>query len=586
MSPKPEEGEDFETKLFFPTTSQNEEISDLKKFPPPEQKDEKEQILSAIGIWGKYQLQRCLLILIIIWLPTSFHLLNIVFYQADTDYWCKRPEHLSNVSVEDWKNFSNPNWVNEKDASVKSCKIKNYDYDRVYVGDDGKLEGPEVLSQELIPCSAWEYDKSFWQKTVIMDFDLVCDRYPLRKLQQQLTFMGLMCGVFISGLISDRWGRKRTMLCLLITVIIVGTASSFSPNYPTFLVGIFICGFSSLGYGTVMYVWMMEHVGGKYKTILGAAPHYNFGFWGLMTAVIAYLVPNWRHLQIIYSLPLVVLIGAYWLIPESARWLLANGRGSEAEEIIRHIAQVNGKHLPESFSLTPPKPSVTSKGPSKHGFIQLFMWPNLRKKTLICYYLWFSTALIYYGLTLNSNTLGTELFTTFSIGKLLEFPSITLVIFLLLKTGRRITLILFYSLAGASLCLTFFVPLNYFQYEWPILILNLLGRVSAINTLAVCYVYSAEVFPTVVRTAGLGSSSFWARVGPMIAPFIVELKTYGQQVPLVVFGVIALLAGFLVTFMPETSKTPLPDTIEDGEQIGNGDSLWASCKSKKQNCKA
>ena len=45
------------------------------------------------------------------------------------------------------------------------------------------------------------------------------------------------------------------------------------------------------------------------------------------------------------------------------------------------------------------------------------MWPNLRKKTLICYYLWFSTALIYYGLTLNSNTLGTDLFLTFSIGK-------------------------------------------------------------------------------------------------------------------------------------------------------------------------
>ena len=46
-----------------------------------------------------------------------------------------------------------------------------------------------------------------------------------------------------------------------------------------------------------MYVWMMEHVGGKYKTILGAAPHYNFGFWGLMTAVFAYCLPHWRHLQ-------------------------------------------------------------------------------------------------------------------------------------------------------------------------------------------------------------------------------------------------------------------------------------------------
>ena len=64
--------------------------------------------------------------------------------------------------------------------------------------------------------------------------------------------------------------------------------------------------------------------------------------------------------------------------------------------------------------------------------------------------------------------------------------------------------------------LTYFVPLNYFSYEWPIMLLNLTGRISAINTLAVCYVYSAEVFPTVVRTAGLGSSSFWARVGPMV----------------------------------------------------------------------
>ena len=42
------------------------------------------------SVWGKYQIQRCLLILVIIWLPTSFHLLNMVFYRAETDYWCKR----------------------------------------------------------------------------------------------------------------------------------------------------------------------------------------------------------------------------------------------------------------------------------------------------------------------------------------------------------------------------------------------------------------------------------------------------------------------------------------------------------------
>ena len=188
---------------------------------------------------------------------------------------------------------------------------------------------------------------------------------------------------------------------------------------------------------------------------------------------------------------------------------------------------------------------------SAASFFQIFSLPNMCKKTFICYYLWFSTALIYYGLTLNSNTLSTDLFTTFTIGKVgkcqvvtcpqaLEFPSITLVIFLLLKTGRRITLIIFYSLAGVSLILftmltilfthlpqvsltlTVFIPLGVFAYEWPILVMNILGRVSAINTLAVCYIYSAEVFPTVVRNIGLGSSSFWARVSlfPPVVTFL------------------------------------------------------------------
>ena len=132
------------------------------------------------------------------------------------------------------------------------------------------------------------------------------------------------------------------------------------------------------------------------------------------------------------------------------------------------------------------------------------------------------------------------------------------------------------------------------------LVLNLLGRISAINTLAVCYVYSAEVFPTIVRTAGLGSSSFWARVGPMvshymissnlfassdfitrqIAPFIADLSVYGDTVPLAVFGGIALVAAFLVTFMPETSDARLPDTIEDGEAGGAGDSLWTATRAR------
>ena len=45
-------------------------------------KDEiKEQIVDAIGGFGKWQLRKCVFIIFIIWTPASFHLLNMVFFR-------------------------------------------------------------------------------------------------------------------------------------------------------------------------------------------------------------------------------------------------------------------------------------------------------------------------------------------------------------------------------------------------------------------------------------------------------------------------------------------------------------------------
>jgi len=536
---------------------------------PNQTLDEKEQIVNAIGGWGKWQLQRCILIVIIIWLPASFHLLNMVYYTAPTKFSCSRPAN-TNFSIEEWQEFTHKvkNVTSANETVYDPCWIKNPV--RAIAGD--------FASDEYVECTDWEFDRSFWKNTIIMEFKLVCEREKYIKFTQQVTFFGLMCGVLCAGLISDRFGRRRSMLLLLFMSVISGTLSSFSPNYTAFLVSVFFTGFSSLGYGTVMYVWMMEHVSGRHKTILGACPHYCFGFWGLMTALISYLHPSWRDLQLIFSVPCIVLAGAYFLLPESPRWLLAQGRREEAEVLCRNIARVNGRELDPDFCLTVKEKSESSSG----GFLTLFRYPNLCRKTLICYYLWFSTALIYYGLTLNSNSLGASLFLYQSVGKILEFPTITIVIMMLLKSGRRITLMIFYSLGGVCLILTMFVPLNTFPYEWPIVVLNLSGRVCAIGTLAVCYIYSSEIFPTVVRNVGLGSSSLWARVGPMVAPFIASLKVYDERIPTTVFGIIALLAACLVTFLPETSNSPLPDTIQESEDAGQGDTFWSWLRNRKR----
>ena len=64
-----------------------------------------------------------------------------------------------------------------------------------------------------------------------------------------------------------------TMMGLIVTVIVVGIASSFAPNYPLFLTSVFINGFSALGSGTVMYCWMMELLAGKAKVLTQQKQH-------------------------------------------------------------------------------------------------------------------------------------------------------------------------------------------------------------------------------------------------------------------------------------------------------------------------
>ena len=109
------------------------------------------------------------------------------------------------------------------------------------------------------------------------------------------------------------------MFGLLSLVITAGTLTAFAPSYELFLVGIWCCGFASIGYGTVMYCWMMELLSGLEKTIFGCTPHLNFAFWGLFVALVAFVVPDWRHMELLFSVPLLVLFSTFWVLPESQR---------------------------------------------------------------------------------------------------------------------------------------------------------------------------------------------------------------------------------------------------------------------------
>ena len=53
--------------------------------------------------------------------------------------------------------------------------------------------------------------------------------------------------------------------------------------------------------------------------------------------------------------------------------------------------------------------------------------------------------------------------------------------------------------------------------------LAMVGKLCISASFGIIYVFSAELFPTVVRNVGVGTASLFARVGGVVAPYIGQL---------------------------------------------------------------
>lgn len=71
--------------------------------------------------------------------------------------------------------------------------------------------------------------------------------------------------------------------------------------------------------------------------------------------------------------------------------------------------------------------------------------------------------------------------------------------------------------------------INVFQLltlGWVTVMMSLIGKFGASAAFAIIYVYSAELFPTVMRNSGMGLSSFSARIGGILAPYIADIVSF------------------------------------------------------------
>ncbi|XP_048240127.1 organic cation transporter protein-like [Haliotis rufescens] len=447
-------------------------------------------------------------------------------------------------------------WTIEKGISVRDpCRIF-------------KENSPMGKNRSAQECHAWVYDKSIFKNTDVTELNMVCSNSSLRALTNSILFVGLLCGSIISGIISDLYGRKHALLSAVALHLGSGIGTAFSPNFMAFVIFRFFNGASSIALLISSFVFVMELVGPSKRTLAGII---NKLFWCLglfMVGGLAYLIPDWHHLQLAISAPVVLLFGFYCFVPESPRWLLSRGREKEAEKILRQAAHVNGSTLPDVLF---DQDTLDNGPPAK--ITEMFKSPVLLIRTLIIFFNWFVIIMVFYGLALNVDDLVGDIFLNYTIGNIAEVTAIVLCLFLLDKLGRKV-LHCGNMLLGGTACLATIVPIMYGgqEDEWITATLAMIGRFGATD--CIIYIFSAELFPTVVRNSGIGSSSFSGRVGAIISPHIVSLGAvvggdFSKAVPLAVFGSLSEVAGILALWLPETMHKELPESINDAKHFGN-----------------
>lgn len=314
----------------------------------------------------------------------------------------------------------------------------------------------------------------------------------------------------------------------------------------------------------------MEIIGEKYREMFSVLYQVPFNLGHLLLAGLGYYFRDWHTFQLSISIPSVILLSYFWIVPESPRWLLTIGRVDDAATVLEKGAKRNKmptESIRSDLEAVALKKKVDNKPIAKGNFFDLLRTPNMRSKTCFMCFNWFVCGLTFFGLAQYISQLGGDIFTNVAVSALVELPGTLLSIYLMKRFGRRATLIGSNIFSGISLLLVA-LSIMWFNNPWAKVTLASAGMIGMSVAFPTVYLYGGELFPTVVRNIGIGLASMLARVGSMVAPFIAGLAVVNATMPPIIFGIIPLVGAALVHFLPETRGAPLPETIEDGELYG------------------
>ena len=372
----------------------------------------------------------------------------------------------------------------------------------------------------------------------------VTEQFRLDALQQGwyvgCALVGSIIGVLFAGILSDKFGRKFTMIlsAILFSTSAIGCAVSVDFNQ---LVVYRIIG--GVGIGVVSIIsplYISELAVAQYRgrlvslyqlavtigflgaylvnyQLLGYStinPDIVTGWWSLI-----FVTEVWRGMLGMEILPALLFFIIIFFIPESPRWLILKGREEKATNILERIYTSSKDAL---FQLAETKSVLSSESKSEW---KLLLQPGIRKAVIIgvCIAMLGQfmgvNAVLYYGPSIFENaglSGGDSLFYQVLVG-LVNTLTTVLALVIIDKIGRK--KLVYYGVSGMVISLILIATYFIYGESWGIssifLLVFFLFYVfcCAVSICAVVFVLLSEMYPTRVRGFAMSIAGFALWIG-------------------------------------------------------------------------
>jgi major inositol transporter-like SP family MFS transporter len=401
------------------------------------------------------------------------------------------------------------------------------------------------------------------------------DQLNLNPMTEGLVTSGLLfgaaLGAIIGGSLSDKYGRKTIIKLLAIVFVFATLGCAISPTASILIACRFILGLAVGGASVIVPTFLAEISPTEVRGSIVTRNEVMIVIGQLLAYILNAILGNvfntpsiWRYMIVIATIPALILWVGMFTVPETPRWLAANGKISDALEVLRkirtqHQADDEIKQISDIIEADKHLERATLKD---------LNIPWIRHLVLIGVGIAITqqipgiNMMMYYGTTiLEKAGFGTQVALVANIGNGLMSVTAALVYmkFFANRFGRRTLLLV--GLSGTTLtmlAMTIFTNVLAGSPMLPYVVLTLTIVFLAFfqGCLGpIVWLLLAEIFPLRIRGLGMGISVFflWITnffIGLLFPTMLSNLGLSGSFAVFVVLGVMGLI--FVYNCVPET----------------------------------